>query len=111
MKRKRIILATLVVFATLFGAKATLLAQKSQDNKANRITEHMVKKLDLSQEQKELVYAINLEKVEARQNLKRDDSNLSRKERKQQFKVKAEEWKSDLKTVLNEEQIKKLRIK
>ena len=110
MKQKKIIIATLVVLATLFGGKSLLWAQKSQEDKVQHITERMAKKLDLSQEQKEKVYAINLKKVEARQNLKNIKNETSRKERKEQFKKRAQEWKNELKTVLNEEQLKKIRI-
>jgi hypothetical protein len=111
MKRKKIMMVVLVVFAMLFGGKSLLWAQKSYEEKAQRITEHMVKKLDLSQEQKEKVYAINLKKAEAYKSLKNTKDTTSREERKKQFKMKIDAWKNELKTVLNEEQFKKIRIK
>lgn len=110
MKRKKIIIVVLVVFATVFGSKSLLWAQKSHEDKVQYMTERMAKKLDLSEEQKEKVYAINLKKVEVRKNLKNAKDNTSRKERKEQFKLKIAEWKNELKTVLYEEQLKKMRI-
>ena len=44
------------------------------------------------------------------ENLKNNKTETSRKERKEQFKKKAQEWKNELKTVLNEAQLKKMRI-
>ena len=110
MKRKKIVIVTLVVLATIFGTKSLLWAQKPHQEKVQHITERMTKKLDLSQEQKEKVYVINLKKAEAYQELKNTRENTSRKERKQQFKIKIAEWKNELKTVLNEQQLKKMRI-
>lgn len=110
MKRKKIIVITMVVFATLFGTKSVLWAQKTQADKVNHITERMTKKLDLTQEQKEKVYVINQKKVEARLNMRNNKSEMTRKERKKHFKQKAAEWKNDLKAVLNEAQLKKINI-
>ena len=110
MKRKKIIIGTLLTLAMFFGTKSLLWAQKSQVEKVNHITERMAKKLDLSKEQKEKVYVINLKKIEARQNVKNSKNEMPRKERKELFKKKMAEWKNDLKTVLNEEQLKKMHI-
>lgn len=110
MRRKKIIIAVSVILATVFGGKSLLWAQKPHQEKVQHITERMVKKLDLTQEQKDKVYDINLKKVEAYKKLKDTKGTASRKERKQQFKINISEWKNELKAVLNEKQLKKMRI-
>ncbi|MFP4846730.1 hypothetical protein [Winogradskyella sp. PE311] len=110
MKRKKIFITTLVVFAILFGTKSLLWAQKSQEDRISRKTEHMAKKLDLSKVQKEEVYSINLKKIKARQDLKSTKSEMTRKERKEQLTKLRFEWKNELKTILDEAQLKKLGI-
>ncbi len=110
MKRKKMIVATLVVLMTLFGTKSLLWAQKSQEDRVSHRTEHMAKKLDLTEKQKEQVYIINLKKVKAHQELKSTRGEMPREERKEQLSKMRLEWKNDLKTVLNEEQLKKMHI-
>lgn len=102
MKRKKIIIAVFLICATIFGGKSLLWAQKSNQEKVQHITERMTKKLDLSEEQKAKVYAFNLKKFETRQNFKNTKSKLSHKERKEQLKIKRNEWKNELKEILNE---------
>ncbi len=105
MKRKKIILGALFAIATFFGIRSVLWAQKSQEEKVKHITEKMAKKLDLTQEQKEKVYVLNLTRSEGHQ-------KAYEAGRKKEIIIAAvKEWEDGLRQVLNPAQLKKLKIK
>ncbi|QLG44457.1 hypothetical protein [Costertonia aggregata] len=105
MKRKKIILGTLFVIATFFGICSVMWTQKSQEEQVRHITEKMAKKLDLTQEQKEKVYVLNLNRSEGHQ-------KAYEAGRKKEIIIAAvKEWEEGLKQVLNPTQLKKLKIK
>jgi len=104
-KKKKIIIISLSVLLLLFGIKFVVHATIDNEKKAQKISEKISKKLELSDEQKAKVYEINLQMFKKMEEAKKDKQGKSRKEIRKELKT---EWIVQIKEVLNEEQIKLL---
>jgi hypothetical protein len=105
MKRKTWIIGIVAVIIAAFTIKGIVYAQMPIEKKVTHITEKMSKKLDLSQEQKEKVYQINLKRANGHQAAYNAGRN------KELIKEAVKNWENELKTVLNTEQIKEINFK
>ena len=104
MELKKIIVGGLILVASAIGIRAYAHSKLSQEEKVERITEKMARKLNLTDEQKAKVHDINLERSKGHQ--KAYDAG-----RKKEIIVQAvQKWATDLKEVLTREQQKKLKI-
>ncbi len=104
MEIKKIIVGGLILAFSAIGINAYTQSKLSQEEKVERITEKMARKLNLTDEQKTKVFEINLKRSEGHQ-------KAYEAGRKKDVIVQAvKEWERDLKTVLTAEQQKKLKI-
>ena len=104
MEIKKIIIGGLILAVSAIGIKAYAQSKLSEEEKVERITKKMARKLNLTDEQKAKVYDINLERSKGHQ--KAYDAG-----RKKEIIVQAvQKWETDLKEVLTPEQQKKLKI-
>jgi len=104
MEIKKIIIGGLILAVSAIGMKAYTHSQLSEEEKVERITEKMARKLNLSDEQKAKVYDINLERFKGHQ--KAYDAG-----RKKEIIIQAvQKWEARLKEVLTAEQQKQLKI-
>lgn len=104
MKVKKIIVGCVILAVSVLGIRAFAQPKLSQEEKVERITEKIARKLNLTDDQKTKVFDINLERSKGHQ--KAFDAG-----RKKEIIVKAvQKWKIDLKAVLTPEQQKKLNI-
>lgn len=88
-----------------------VFAQENKPNpevKANEMATKMAEHLELTDEQKEKVEAIGLEMIQTKQKIKQDES-LSDDARKEQLKALHQEFKTEMKEVLTEEQYNKFK--
>lgn len=76
--------------------------------KATKITERMSSKLDLTEEQKERVLALNLEKVATYEG--KDFWKGHKKGHHGKSNHAYQEWRNEMKKILNDEQEKKMRL-
>ncbi|MEM9053401.1 MAG: hypothetical protein AAGC47_15210 [Bacteroidota bacterium] len=100
--KKKIAIGVMALGAVIFGATAYAHSKKSPEEKVTKITKKMAKKLELTDEQKEKVFAINM---------KRSQGHLEayNQGRKKEVIVKAVRvWETEMKNVLIEAQAKKL---
>ncbi len=104
MGTKKIVIGALLIIVSVIGVKAFTHSRLSKEEKVKHITEKMVKKLSLSEEQKAKVFQINL----ARANRHEDAYKQDRK--KEVIQNAVAKWKTDLKEVLTAEQAQKLKI-
>lgn len=104
MVTKKILIGVLLVVISAIGVKAFTHARLSKEERVRQITEKMAKKLSLTDEQKVVVFQINL----ARANGHEDASRQGRK--KEVIQSAVTNWEADLKQVLTAEQSKKLGI-
>jgi hypothetical protein len=102
MKRRKWLFGIIAAIVVLFTVKGIVHAQMPIEKKVSHITEKMTKKLDLSQEQKEKVYQINLKRANGHQAAFKEGRN------KEMIKETVNVWENELKTVLSAEQIKKM---
>ncbi len=102
MKRKKLIISLIALLVVAFTVKGIVISQIPDEKKVMHITEKMTKKLDLSDEQKNRVYQINLTRFNGHKEVKNKGKN------KEDLKVVVATWEKELKMVLNAEQIKKL---
>jgi len=107
-KKKKIIIIALAVVFTLIGGKFIYHATMSIEKKAEKITAKFEKKLKLSEEQTAKVYEINLQMFKKIETAKKDEQNKSHKEIKDTMQ---KEWFTQIKEVLNAEQVKILEDK
>ena len=100
------------VFAVISVGKGIMWYSWSSltvEEKAAKITERMANRLDLTTEQKEKVLALNLEKVKSFDKKDFWRSNHVKSHHGNSNPV-YEEWKNEMKTILNDEQEKKLKL-
>ncbi|MBP6813089.1 MAG: hypothetical protein KA138_16280 [Saprospiraceae bacterium] len=105
MKKRPWIIGISAVLLIFFAAKGIgwyRWLQLSSAEKAGTITEKMSSHLDLTEEQKGKIYALNLEKVMAFESA-RQSGQHSRKG----WKQLREDWKNDVRGVLTPQQQKK----
>lgn len=105
MKKRRLIFgvsAALLLLLTFKGIGWYRWSHLSTAEKAGTITEKMARHLDLSEEQKGKVYALNLEKVQAFESGCTDGQH-----KREDWKKMHEDWKNEVRSVLTPEQQKK----
>ena len=107
-KRTKIIIITLAVIFAIAGGKFIYHATMSVETKAEKMTEKIEKKLELSKEQTAKMYKINLQIFKKMETAKEDKQEKSCKEIRNTMKA---EWFTQIKNVLNEEQLKKFEEK
>lgn len=95
--------AVLVLFFAAKGIGAYRWSQLSTAEKAGTITEKMSRRLELTEEQKGKVYALNLAKMEAIQSRKQNGQH-----RREDWKQIREDWKNEVRGVLTPAQQEKL---
>lgn len=101
--KQKVIIAVALVIVTVFSVSTVMRAQMSPQDKAQRFTEKMTKKLDLKEDQIPLVYELNLAKVESRH--KKYDTKEAKKQARQATR---KAWKEGLKKVLTATQFEKI---
>ena len=100
------------VFAIISVGKGIMWYKWSHltaQEKATKITERMSSRLDLTDEQQEKVLALNLEKVKSFDG-KDFWKNHHEKGHHGKSNTVYEEWKKEMKTILNDEQEKKMKL-
>ncbi len=107
-KRTKIIIITLAVVFTLLGGKFIYHATMSIEKKAEKITAKIEKQLELSKEQTAKMYEINLQMFKKMEPAKEGKQEKSCDEIRNTMKT---EWFTQIKEVLNEEQLKKFEEK
>ena len=100
--KKKIAIGMMALGAVIFGATAFAHSQKSPEEKVTKITEKMAKKLELTEQQKEKVFAINMKRSQGHL----DAYNQGRK--KEVIVEAVRVWETEMKGVLTEQQAKKL---
>lgn len=104
MELKKLIIGGLLVIVGIVGFKAYSHSKLSQEEKVEKITNKMAKKLKLTDDQKAKVYSINLER--AKGHIKAYEAGR----KKDIILAAVKQWEADLKTVLTSEQLKKLKL-
>jgi hypothetical protein len=104
MMTKKILVGALLILGTAIGVKAFAHSRLSKEEKVKHITEKMAKKLSLSNEQKEKVFLINLDRAIGHE----DAYNQGRK--KEVIQNAVAKWRTDLKQVLTATQAQNLKI-
>ena len=104
MKKRKIIIGAILVAVTFFAVRSLVWAQKTQEEKVQHITERMAKKLDLTNEQKEAVYDLNLERAKGH-----EEAHAAGRD-KEMITMTVKEWEEGLRQVLDEKQLKKLNL-
>jgi len=100
--KKKIAIGVMALGAVIFGATAFAQSKKSPEEKVVKMTEKMAKKLELTDEQKEMVFAINMKRSQGH-------FEAYRQGRKKEVIVEAVRiWETEMRRVLTEEQSKKL---
>jgi hypothetical protein len=107
------------IAAIIFGVFAIISVGKgiiwynwshlTAEEKATKITERMASRLDLTIEQKEKVLALNLEKVKSWDE-KDFWTNHQRRNHHGTSNPVYENWRKEMKEILNEEQEKKIKL-
>ena len=103
MKTKLFIILTTLLFV-VNGLTAQNRQQVSPEERANRQTEALTKRLDLNEEQKQKVYDIVLKYSKQRSSQR--DSDMSREKRMEEFQKIQQQEAEEIKAVLTEEQQK-----
>lgn len=104
MTTKKIIIGALLIVVTVIGVKAFAHSRLSKEEKVKHITEKMVKKLSLSEEQKTKVFQINLDRANGH------EEAFKQGRKKEVIQKAVANWETDLKKVLTAEQAQKLKI-
>lgn len=104
MGTKKIVIGALLIIVSVIGVKAFTHPRLSKEEKVKHITEKMVKKLSLSEEQKAKVFQINLARANGHEDAYKQDI------KKEVIQNAVAKWKTDLKEVLTAEQAQKLKI-
>ncbi len=102
MKKRPWIIGISAVLLLFFAAKGIgwyHWSQLSTAEKAGTITEKLSRHLDLTEEQKGKVYALNLEKVQAF-----ESARQSGQHNRGEWKQLHENWKNEVRAVLSPEQ-------
>ena len=102
---KKIIIGGIILIVSAIAIKAFASRNMTAEQKSEKVTTKMAKKLNLDDTQKEQVYQINLARAEGMKKA----YEAGRK--KEIAKEAVNKWKTDMKEVLNESQAKKLRLK
>lgn len=100
----KILIGAVILIATAIGIKAFAHSRFTNEEKVDRITEKMAKKLSLTEEQKAKVFQINLERANGHQEA------FKQGRKKDVIKNSVKKWEVDLKQVLTAEQAQKLKI-
>ena len=104
MVTKKIVIGALLIIVSVIGVKAFAHSRLSKQEMVIYITEKMAKLLSLTEEQKEKVFQINLERANGHE----DAYKQGRK--KEVIQNAVTKWRTDLKQVLTVEQAQKLKI-
>ncbi|MBK8923853.1 MAG: hypothetical protein IPM81_20595 [Saprospirales bacterium] len=107
MKRKNWIIGIAAVLLLVFAVKGIghyRWSNLSAEEKAGTITEKLARHLDLRADQKQQLYALNLEKIQAMQT-----AHASGRHSRRQWKQLRAEWHSGLESILTPEQKEKWR--
>ncbi len=104
MVTKKILIGALLIVVSAIGVKAFAYARLSKEEKVKHITEKMAKKLSLSEEQKAKVFQINLDRANGH------EGAYKQGRKKEVIQNAVAKWRTDLKQVLNAEQVQKLKI-
>lgn len=107
MKKRRWMIGIAAVLLTVFAAKGIgwyRWSRLSAEKKAGTITEKMSRRFDLSPAQKDKVYALNLEKVQAFQT-----ARASGQHDRKDWKMLREQWKNGMREILTPEQQQRFR--
>ena len=104
MVTKKILIGALLIIVSAIGVEAFAHSLLSKEEKVKHITEIMVKKLSLTDEQKAKVFQINLDRANGHE----DAYKQGRK--KEVIQNAIAKWRTDLKQVLTVEQTQKLKI-
>lgn len=104
MVTKKILIGAMLIIVSAIGVKAFAHSRLSKEEKVKHITEIMVKKLSLTDEQKAKVFQINLDRANGHE----DAYKQGRK--KEVIQNAIAKWRTDLKQVLTVEQTQKLKI-
>ena len=104
MVTKKILIGALLIIVSAIGVEAFAHSLHSKEEKVKHITEIMVKKLSLTDEQKAKVFQINLDRANGHE----DAYKQGRK--KEVIQNAIAKWRTYLKQVLTVEQTQKLKI-
>lgn len=100
---KKLILSTILFLgltATGFSQETTQRVQKSPEERAQRMTDMLDKKLSLSENQKTQIYQVSLERAQAISNFQGDRKTVD----KAQMKAKFEASENKIVSILNDSQ-------
>ncbi len=104
MEIKGIIFGGLIIVVFAIGIKAFAQSKLSEEKAVKRTTEKMARHLNLTVEQKDKVYAINLQRSRAH------DEAYQAGRNKEIIVQSVQKWEKDLKNVLTVEQQKHLQV-